>query len=59
LDEVAVQGELADQGIDLAQAQRHLWVPLQIAAHESVIADARFQGDGAGLLDAGGAVLLS
>src|ERR1700694_1006992 len=57
-DEVAVQRELADQRIDLAQAQQHLWVPLQIAAHKSVIADARFQGDGAGLLDTGGAVLL-
>src|SRR5664279_2467112 len=58
VDEVAIHGELPDQRIDLAQAQRHLWVPLQVAAHKAVIADAHFQGGGASLLDAGGAVLL-
>src|SRR6202051_4269793 len=57
-DEVAVQRELTDQRIDLAQAQRHLRVALQVAAHKTVIADAHFQGGGTGPLDAGSAVLL-
>ena len=51
-------GELADQRIDLAQAQRQLRMPLQIAAHEAVLAGAHFQSGGAGIVDAGGAVLL-
>src|ERR1039457_626752 len=58
LDEIAVQRELADQRIDLAQAQRQLGAPLQVAAHKAVIADAHLQGSGASFLDAGGAVLL-
>jgi hypothetical protein len=50
LDEVAVQRELTDQGVDLAQAQRHLRPPLQIAAHKAVLTDADFQGRGAGIV---------
>src|ERR1017187_7619828 len=58
LDEIAIQRELADQRIDLAQAQRRLGAPLQVAAHKAVIADAHLQGSGASFLDTGGAVLL-
>ena len=33
-------------------------LPLQVAAHEAVLAGAHFQGGGAGIIDRGGAVLL-
>src|ERR1700692_306742 len=42
-DEVAVKIELADQGIDLPQADGWLRVALQIAAHEAVIVNLEFQ----------------
>jgi len=51
-------GELADQRIDLAQAQRQLGVPLNVAAHEAVLTDADLKRSGAGILDGRGAVLL-
>jgi len=35
VDEVAVQRELADQRIGMAHAQRHLGMPLQVAAHKA------------------------
>src|SRR6266436_1883880 len=57
-DEVAVQGELADQGIDLPQTQWQFWITLQVAAHKVVIADAHFQSCGAGIVNGCGAVLL-
>src|SRR5438045_6399952 len=40
------------------QAQGQLWAPLQVAAHKVVLADAHFQGGGAGIVHGGGAVLL-
>jgi len=51
LNEVAVQGKLADQRIDLTQAQWHLGPPLQIAAHEAILVDTDFQSRGAGIID--------
>jgi hypothetical protein len=41
-DEIAVQGELANQRIDLSQAQRQLRVVFQVTAYEVVFARARF-----------------
>jgi len=58
-DEVAVQRELADQRIDLAQAPAASVGAAPDSGAQSVIADARFQGDGAGLLDAGGPYFLA
>src|SRR4029434_6502093 len=58
LDEVAVLGQLADQWIDLVQAQRQLRMSLQVEAHEAVLAGAHFQSDGAGIVNAGGTVFL-
>src|ERR1700693_2524013 len=59
LNEIAVFGEFADERIDLAQAQRQLRTPLQIAADKRVvIANAHFQGHGTGLLNHRWAVLL-
>ena len=57
-DEVAVLGQLADQRIDLVQAQRQLRVALQVAAHEAVLIGAHFERGGAGIVDAGNAVFL-
>jgi hypothetical protein len=48
---------LSNERIDLSQAQRRLCVALQIAAHETVVVDFHFQGDGAGLVDPGHAIL--
>jgi hypothetical protein len=49
-DEIAIQGELADQWIDLSQAQRQLRVVFQVAAHEVVLAGAGFQSHGASVI---------
>src|SRR5665647_2261911 len=57
-DEVAVLGQLADQRIDLVQAQRKLRLALQVAAHEAVLMGAHFERRGAGIVDAGNAVFL-
>jgi len=57
-NEIAVQRELADQRIDLAQAQRQLRVVFQIAAHEFVFASASFQSHRTGVVGGSDAVLL-
>src|SRR6202521_3093174 len=56
-DEIAIQSELADQRINLTQAERQLWVVLQVAAHEVVFARACFQSHGAGVIGGSNAVL--
>src|ERR1035441_2993801 len=48
-DEVAVLGQLADQWIDLVQAQRQLRMSLQVAAYEAVFIGAHFERRGAGM----------
>ena len=58
LNEIAVERELADQRIDLAQLQRQLRTVLQVAAHEVVFGRACFQGHGAGVLRGRDAILL-
>src|SRR5271170_3254880 len=57
IDEIAVQSELADQRIHLTQTQRQLWIVLQVAAYEVVLAGARFQSHGAGIIGGSHAVL--
>src|SRR5690349_2418726 len=57
-DEVAVERELADKGIDLPQAQRQLEISFQVAADEAVGTDAAIQGHGAGIICGSRAVLL-
>ena len=57
-NEVAVQSELADERIDLPQAQRQLRIAFQVAAHEAVLARARFQRHGASVIGGSNAVLL-
>src|SRR5271169_401951 len=59
IDEIAVQSELADQRIHLTQTQRQLWVVFQIAAYEVVLARARFQSHGAGVIGGSRTVLFS
>src|SRR5260370_14579221 len=49
-DEIAIQSELADQRINLTQAERQLWVVFQVAAHEVVFPRACFQSHGAGVI---------
>src|SRR5947199_9306486 len=55
LEEVAVEGELADQGIDLAQRERRRRMALEVAA-DKVVGRAEVERDGAGGVDRGGAV---
>jgi hypothetical protein len=57
LNEIAVQRELAEKRIDLAQIQRELGTVLQIAAHEVIFTRACFQGHRAGVLRGGDAIL--
>ena len=57
-NEVAIQSELADERIDLPQAQRQLRIAFQVAAHEAVFARARFQRHGASVIGGSDAVLL-
>src|SRR5215472_1680384 len=57
-DEFAVERELADEGIDLPQAQGQLEIPFQVAADEAVGRDAAFQGQSAGIICRSRAVLL-
>src|SRR5213593_3435282 len=56
LEEVAVEGELADQRIDLAQRERRRRVALEVAADDLVGATAEVEGDGAGVINGRGAV---
>src|SRR6266481_8308825 len=56
LEEVAVEGELADQGIDLAQRERRRRMALEVAA-DKLVGGAQVEGDGAGGVDGGRAVL--
>jgi hypothetical protein len=58
LNEIAIQRELADERIDLAQMQGQLRTALQVAAYEVVFGRACFQGHGAGVLGRGDAILL-
>ena len=58
LDEVAIQSELADQRIDLPQTQWRLCLPLQVAAHKTVVVDFHLERHGASLLEPRDAVLL-
>src|SRR5438876_9001363 len=51
-------GELADEGIDLAQRERGRCVTLEVAADEAVVGDPELQGGSAGGGDDGSAVLL-
>src|SRR5438876_4322828 len=57
VDVVAVLGQLADQGIDLAQCQRRLGVAVEVPPHEAVRWNAHLQGSGAGVVDGDGTVL--
>src|SRR5437899_2338360 len=55
LEEVAVEGELADQGIDLAQRQRRGGMALEVTA-DKLVGWAEGERDGAGGVDGGRAV---
>src|SRR5688572_16511342 len=57
-DDIAVERELADEGIDLPQAQRQLAISFQVTTDEAVGIDAAFQGQGAGIIYRSRAVLL-
>ena len=51
-------GEVADEGIDLAQGERRGGLPLEVAPDEAVGGDVELEGRGAGVVDRGRAVLL-
>src|SRR5947208_3156911 len=51
-------GELADQGIDLAEREGRGGTVLEVAADEAVGGGAAVQGGGTGVVDDGGPVLL-
>src|SRR3989442_1480292 len=57
LEEVAVEGELADERIDLAERERRGRMALEVAADELVGGAAKVEGDGAGGVDGRDAVL--
>src|SRR5258705_1521433 len=52
LEEIAVEGELADQGIDLAQRERRGGMALEVAA-DKLVGRAGVERDGAGGGDGG------
>src|SRR5437667_10616448 len=56
LEEVAVEGELTDQRIDLAQRERRGRVALEVAADDLVARPGEVEGDGARAVDGGGPV---
>src|SRR2546422_911966 len=56
LEEVAVEGELADQGIDLAERERRRRMALEVAADDLVGAAAEIKRDGTGVVDGRGAM---
>ena len=58
LDEIAVQGELADERIDLAEREGQRRLPLQVAAQEAVRHHTEFERGAGGILDDGWAVFL-
>jgi len=57
VDEIAVEGQLADQRVDLPQAHRGLRVTFQITTDEAIFVDLEFQSGGARIVDTGRAVL--
>ena len=58
MDQVAILGQFADQGVDLPQVQWDLLAALQIAAHELVLAHAQLKRCCAGLVASCTAVLV-
>ncbi len=58
-DEVTVKTELANQRVDLPETERRVGCALQIAAHEAIVESLHLQSCGAGVFDAGNAVLLN
>ena len=58
IDEIAVEGELADERIDLAERERRRRPALEIAAQEAIGRDAEVERGLGGVVDGGRAVLL-
>ena len=58
VDQIAVDGQFADERVDLAQRQRRGGVTVQVAFQEAVGGHAEFERAGGGVLDDGGTVLL-
>src|SRR5712691_1083509 len=58
VNEVAILDQLADQGIDLLQAQWGLRTALEIAPDKLVLVHSYFEGDGTSIVDRGGTELL-
>jgi hypothetical protein len=58
VDDVSVLLQLADERIDLAQAQAELGLAFQVAAHEAILRNTDFEGSGAGIFDSRQAVFL-
>jgi hypothetical protein len=50
LNEVAVLEQIADQGIDLLQAQGSGWTVLEVMFEEAVLVDTHLQSQGTGLV---------
>jgi len=58
VNEVAIEGELTDEGIDLFEGQRPSRAPLEIGADESVRRGARVESDFGRVVDGGTTMLL-
>src|SRR5437773_782552 len=56
VDEIAVQRELTDERIDLAEC--HRWSALQITTHKAVFVDVQFERGSAGIFGSRGAEFL-
>src|SRR5260370_10828685 len=51
MDQIAVLHQFTDQRIDLVQAERELWLALEVATHKVVLVHAHFQRRRASLID--------
>jgi hypothetical protein len=59
LDQVAILRQLADERIDLLQAQRGLWLAFQITTYEAILGNTQFQRSRTGVVAGRAAVLFS
>jgi hypothetical protein len=57
-NQVAVESQLANERIDLAQAERRRRAPFQVTPHETVFAHAQFERRRTGLVHGGRSVFL-
>ena len=57
IDEIAVEGQFPDEGVDLPQRERRRGPAVEVAPHEPIGGEPEFEGGVGGLFDDGGTVL--